>query len=381
MQGGNDATNALGGAVQMLSDEEDVRVAGEQLAPETNFATQQAAWTLNFLTGSYIDNRLNGVGATGGAGGSGFAAASGLGMTQTASASQAPEGRMSLGFGNNDGRMDIGANDGRMDAGIYDEQVDMRQRGYSSALWGQAFGAGLDQDERANVDGYSTHIYGAMVGADNWIDSRTRLGFAGGYGNTSIEGDGDTSQNETDIDSYLAVLYGAYKGNGWYLSSRAGYAWHDYSTERVITIPVADVASAGHDGNQYMAAAEIGAPLHFMNGALTPVASLTWSQLDQSGYTETSTMGTALTIDSQNNTSLSSGPWRQGYGPHRSDHTAGRSRHLVSRVCRYQSGGDGGVRRRAQLQRRGPECRTRYGGCRCGPVRLLRSGRQLPDQL
>ena len=32
------------------------RKAGEQLKPETNYATQQAAWTLSFLTGNYIDN-------------------------------------------------------------------------------------------------------------------------------------------------------------------------------------------------------------------------------------------------------------------------------------------------------------------------------------
>ena len=304
MQGGNDDVNALGGAVQNLAEEDDVRKAGEQLKPETNFATQQAAWTLNFLTGSYIDSRLSSVGAAGG-GASGFGAPSGLGMGQSAQAPVAPEGRMSLGLGSNDGRMNIGANDGRMDAGIYDEQPALRR--YSSAMWGQVFGAGLDQDERANVDGYTTHIYGAMAGVDNWINANTRLGFAGGYGNTSIEGDGDTSKNKSDIDSYLGILYGAHKGNGWYFSGRAGYAWHDYTTSRYLTVPVTDTATGGHSGNQYTASGEIGAPLYFMGGALTPVASLTWSQLDQDGYTETSNAGMGLTIASQENTSLSSG--------------------------------------------------------------------------
>ena len=304
MQGGNDDVNALAGAVQNLAKEDDVRKAGEQLKPETNFATQQAAWTLNFLTGSYIDNRLSSVGAAGG-GASGFGAPSGLGMGQSAQASVAPEGRMSLGLGSNDGRMNIGANDGRMDAGIYDEQPALRR--YSSAMWGQAFGAGLDQDERANVDGYSTHIYGAMAGVDNWINGNTRLGFAGGYGNTSIDGADDTVKNKTDIDSYLGILYGAHKGNGWYFSGRAGYAWHDYTTARYLTVPVKDAATGSHSGNQYMASGEIGAPLYFMGGALTPVASLTWSQLDQDGYTEASTAGMGLTMASQEDTSLSSG--------------------------------------------------------------------------
>jgi outer membrane autotransporter protein len=307
LDGSTDATvNALGGAILMMDDDDDIRKAGEQLAPETNFATQQAAWTLNFLTGSYIDNRLAGVGATAGNGnGGGFGAPSGLGMQQSASASQAPAGRMSLGLGTNDGRMNIGANDGRMDAGIYDDQPDTPR--YSSAMWGQAFGAGLDQGERANVDGYQTHIYGAMAGADNWVTANTRIGFAGGYGNTSIDGSGDTQQNKTDIDSYLGILYGAYKGSGWYASGRLGYAWHDYTTARYLTVPVTDTATGGHSGDQYSASGEIGAPLHFMGGALTPIASLTWSQLDQSGYTEASGGGMGLTIASQENTSLSSG--------------------------------------------------------------------------
>ncbi len=309
MQGGDDEVNALGGAVQSLSEENDVRTAGEQLAPETNFATQQAAWTLNFLTGSYIDNRLAGVGATAAPNGNGggFGAPSGLGMQQSASASQAPAGRMSLGVGTDDGRMNIGANDGRMDAGIYDDQPELRRSGAASAMWGQVFGAGLDQGERANVDGYQTHIYGAMAGADNWVTANTRLGFAGGYGNTSIDGSGDTQKNKTDIDSYLGVLYGAYKGSGWYASGRLGYAWHDYTTARYLTIPFADTATGAHSGDQYSASGEIGVPLHFMGGALTPVASLTWSQLDQSGYTEASGGGMGLTIASQENTSLSSG--------------------------------------------------------------------------
>ena len=63
--GTNAGVNALAAGVESLSNEGDVRKAGEQLAPETNFATQQAAITLAFLTGQYIDERLFGVGATG----------------------------------------------------------------------------------------------------------------------------------------------------------------------------------------------------------------------------------------------------------------------------------------------------------------------------
>src|SRR5262249_46466472 len=44
------AVNALAAGLQSLTSGEDVRKAGEQLAPQTNYATQQVAITLAFLT-------------------------------------------------------------------------------------------------------------------------------------------------------------------------------------------------------------------------------------------------------------------------------------------------------------------------------------------
>lgn len=72
--------NDLAVAVQNLTEEDEVRQAGEQLKPETNFATQQAAITLNQAVGQHIDTRLASVGATGSNGS--FAQPSGLGMKQ-----------------------------------------------------------------------------------------------------------------------------------------------------------------------------------------------------------------------------------------------------------------------------------------------------------
>ena len=272
--------NPLGDDVLLIGDEEGVRRAGNQLAPETNFATQQAAITLNQAVGQHIDARLASVGATGSA--SGFAPPSGLGMGQK------DPNRSNLG----------GASSSVAESGPTG----------GSALWGRAFGAGLDQGERDGVDGYNARLYGILAGYDNWASPGVRVGVAIGYANTTIDGDGFTAQNSTDIDSYLAEVYGTYKGSGWYATGRTGYTWHDYDTRRVLTAPVSDVAKAGHDGDQYNAAIELGAPLRAGGGSvLTPVASLTYSHLKQDGYTETSGAGMALDIGSQSNDSLVSG--------------------------------------------------------------------------
>ncbi|MBY0561606.1 autotransporter outer membrane beta-barrel domain-containing protein [Hyphomicrobium sp.] len=279
--GADPVLDALGGAVQQLADDSDVAKAANQLAPETNFATQQAAIALNNAVGQHIDMRLNAVGATGGA--PSFASGpSGLGMKQPSDPN-----RSNLG------------------GGLKDDADFVAPR--SAALWGQAFGAGLNQNTREQVDGYDARIYGALAGYDNWISPGVRVGVAGGYANTRITGDGDTSRNNTEIDSYLFQAYGAVKGSGWYASARTGFTWNDYDTTRVLTIPFTDKAEGNHDGGQFNAAIEVGAPMRFASTILAPVASLTYSRLHQSGYTESSDGGMALDVASQDNDSLVSG--------------------------------------------------------------------------
>lgn len=279
--GDSPVLNALGGAIQQLSNDADVARAGNQLAPETNFATQQAAITLNSAVGQHIDTRLAAVGGTGNYGQ--YASPSGLGMKPA----QDPN-RSNLGGSLKD------------DGG--DEYVAPR----SAALWGHAFGAGMDQNERQNVDGYDARLYGIIAGYDNWISPGFRVGVAGGYANTSIDGEGDTFGNRTTIDSYLIEAYGSFRGAGWYATGRTGFTWHDYETQRVIDVgPLNDVARANHDGRQFNASLEVGAPMHFARTIFTPIASLTYSNLDQDGYTETDNgSGVGLAINSQSNDSL-----------------------------------------------------------------------------
>lgn len=278
--GSDPDVDALAAAVQSLTEDDDVRKAGEQLKPETNYATQQAAILLNQATGQHIDARLSSVGATGSAGS--FAQPSGLGMKQS-----------------DPNRSSLGGPTASVDAG---------PSAGGDALWGRAFGVGFNQDEVEHVDGYDARLYGILAGYDNWMAPGVRVGVALGYANTEIDGEGDTRQNNTGIDSYLVELYGSYKGSGWYATGRTGFTWHDYETTRILSVPLDDVAKGDHDGQQYNAALEIGAPMRVGGGSvLTPVASLTYSNLRQDGYTETSGAGMALAVDDQDNDSLVSG--------------------------------------------------------------------------
>lgn len=196
----------------------------------------------------------------------------------------------------------------RMSLGAYgDDDAVSTSNGAHNGMWGQAFGSDLQQDERSSVDGYDAKIYGALAGLDSWVMPNVRIGAAVGYARSTIDGDGATALNSTDIDSYLAMAYGAFKGAGYYVSGRAAYTWHDYDTTRYLTGPVQDVANSSHDGDQVTVAGEVGLPMRMAFATVTPVASLTYNRLDQDGYEETSAAGMALSVGGQATNSLQSG--------------------------------------------------------------------------
>jgi outer membrane autotransporter protein len=278
--GGNDAVLALGGAIQNSNNAEEIRKASEQLAPDTSFGVQQSAWTLAALQGSAIDARIGSSGSSGGGGSSttGFSQPSGLGM------------------GNGDAqRSNLGGTQG--------SSYGPSREG----AWGQAFGAHLDDDKDAINGAYKADIYGFVAGYDNVVSPGFRLGGAFGYGNTDIKEQGDRSGDTTDAESYTATAYAALKGAGWYMTGRTGFTWHDYDTLRKLSVPVDDTATGSHEGRQYTASAEVGAPTRMAGAVVTPLASLTYNNLDQDGYTERSANGMALDVASQQNDSLVSG--------------------------------------------------------------------------
>ncbi len=74
-----------------------------------------------------------------------------------------------------------------------------------------------------------------------------------------------------------------------------------------MTEPLDDVAKGSHNGDQFNASIEFGAPMNHSGTIITPVASLTYSRLHQDGYSETSDGAMALAVGSQNNDSFVSG--------------------------------------------------------------------------
>lgn len=246
--------SVLGSEVQNLATVEEVRSASEQLRPEINGATTQASMNVTSKLQDLVGSRLDQIHLASVAGRSGIATGD---ETRTA--------------------------DG-------------------TGVWMQAFGAKGSQDRRENTDGYNTQAYGFAVGADQLVDDETRVGFVGSFGQSTVNGLGDGVGNRTSIDSYQGAIYGSTLLRKLYVNGTLGLGYHDYTNSRFV---LANSIKGSHDAWQGSAKLDIGYPVKMNAVTLVPVASLAYSHLAESGYTE-SGVG-ALAISSRDTDSLRTG--------------------------------------------------------------------------
>ena len=239
---GSNALNALmgfdsnlGNAVQNLVTADDVRKVSEQLRPEVNGANYQAAMHVADKVFGLIEEHL--------------------GETHLATFS---------------GKSGIATGD----------------QANGTGAWIQGFGFRGDQDRRNNVDGYSADSYGFAVGVDTLVgpNDNLRIGGAISYGQSNVDDKGVNQGNNSSIDSYQASLYGSRLMDGWYVNGTLGLGKHNYDTQRLV---LGNLISGSHDAWQYTAKVDAGWPMKLGVTTVTPVASLTYSRLNQDGYTET----------------------------------------------------------------------------------------------
>lgn len=175
-------------------------------------------------------------------------------------------------------------------------------------VWGQAFGYYGSQDSKDGIDGYTASTGGVALGADTMVLDNLLIGVSGAYGNTRVEDKGVNDGNLTKINSYQGTLYGTYYGDPWYLNGLAAFAFHKYDTTRKVDFSgFSDEADGSHDGQQYTIKIDGGYPLDVGGGyLLTPTLGAQWSHLDQDGYSESSSNGSALRVDSVSSDSVKS---------------------------------------------------------------------------
>ncbi|APD13636.1 hypothetical protein RO07_03950 [Pandoraea pulmonicola] len=174
-------------------------------------------------------------------------------------------------------------------------------------VWGQAFGGRASQGEHDMIDGYSANFAGFLIGADRAINDAWRAGGVFSYSNTTIDSTGNTAGNRTRVNAFGLVGYASYIASAWYANLSAGVVQQRYDTSRTIDFTgFSGSANGRFNGTQYVVRAEAGYPLALRFATVTPIASLTYSYLHQSAYTESGGNGAALAVDAAHTTSVTS---------------------------------------------------------------------------
>ncbi|HEX2859009.1 MAG TPA: autotransporter domain-containing protein [Alphaproteobacteria bacterium] len=155
-------------------------------------------------------------------------------------------------------------------------------------LWLQGFGNVTNQDNRKGNPGYNANTGGATAGVDTdtLIDGvTTGAAFTYGHSNVNSKGAGDA---QTDIDSYMATIYGSKAmEDGYFINGQLGFAYNQFDSKRNV-VGFGTSTNGDWKGLQYQARLQTGRDIAVTNEfTLTPVASAQYTLLDQESYTET----------------------------------------------------------------------------------------------
>ncbi|HBR1558305.1 TPA: autotransporter outer membrane beta-barrel domain-containing protein [Klebsiella quasipneumoniae subsp. quasipneumoniae] len=146
-----------------------------------------------------------------------------------------------------------------------------------------------------NATGFHDSTFGVLLGADNELADRWRLGLATGYTRTSLHGDGASA----DSDNYHLAVYAGKTYDNLNLRAGTAYTWHRIETSRGIGYyGQSDNAKARYNAGTGQIFAEAGYRLDNTWFNLEPFANLAWVNYRSDDMTENGG-ATALKADSQ----------------------------------------------------------------------------------
>jgi uncharacterized protein with beta-barrel porin domain len=164
--------------------------------------------------------------------------------------------------------------------------------------WAKGFGSQGEQGSVNNMNGYDTEAYGLMLAYDKPLNNETRVGFGGGYANSTI--DGNHSSGSTDIDSYQITGYLHHEPGPWFVQAAVTAGVNDYESTRHIVFPgVNRTATSDYSGQQYSGIVTVGKHYQVNETTITPLASLQATHLRVGSYTESGAGDANLRVESQ----------------------------------------------------------------------------------
>lgn len=160
-----------------------------------------------------------------------------------------------------------------------------RTPNHRGSWWAKGFVNNGQQDNVHGMNGYDTKAYGLMIAYDMALTDQTRIGFGGGYANTTV--DGNNASGRTKIDSYQLTGYFDHAIESAFIQGVVTAGIDKYDGSRSIVFPgINRNASADFDGQQYTALLAVGKHFAIDEVIVTPLASLQVSRISVDGYTE-----------------------------------------------------------------------------------------------
>jgi uncharacterized protein with beta-barrel porin domain len=164
--------------------------------------------------------------------------------------------------------------------------------------WVKGFGYFGSQGAQGPFPGYTSNIYGTMIGYDVAADPETRVGVGLGYARSTI--DGKLFSASTDFNSYQLTAYAGHERGPWFVSGDVSFGWSDYNGTRNIVLPGVDLAAKGnYSGQDYTVYATTGYRFFLQSFTITPVVSLQYTHVNLGAYAETGAGSVDLSVNSQ----------------------------------------------------------------------------------
>lgn len=140
---------------------------------------------------------------------------------------------------------------------------------------------------------------GVTVGADHRISENFVVGVLGSYSNTEAS---LVNNGRIDVDSYKGAVYATAYANGFYVDALLGAGSNGYEIRRTGLL---GNANGSTDGWELDALINTGYDFHRGQWTITPMASLAYTQVNISSFTETGSLA-PLSYPDQHQDSLRS---------------------------------------------------------------------------
>ena len=174
----------------------------------------------------------------------------------------------------------------------------MLHQAQGPTAWGHAFGGNAKRDESGAALGYKDTGYGLIGGHEQTL-SEHRVGFFGGASRSDLKT--TTASTATNSDSLFLGVYGQYKSGNWLLNGSLAGGYVSYDSTRSVVDNLSGYESAKSNYHSMYLSPSVALIRLFDMGAglsLRPSAQLNYTHGWVSGYDETGTTRSNLSVNS-----------------------------------------------------------------------------------